>query len=154
MRAHVTLLALSSMGYALAQTSPTSADVAAKLRDARAQWQEAAVSDYLYGFNKFCECHRETPPETLVEVREDVVTDVRHVMVRTGDTVAAASDNFELYWTVDDLFGLLERALQREAVVRADFDPQFGVPRSIYVDYLPDMIGDELDVRITRFETR
>ena len=68
--------------------------------------------------------------------------------------MAAASDNFELYWTVDDLFGLLERALQREAVVRADFDPQFGVPRSIYVDYLPDMIGDELDVRITRFETR
>jgi hypothetical protein len=38
--------------------------------------------------------------------------------------------------------------------VRADFDEVSGVPRRIFIDYLPDVVGDELDVRVTRFEAR
>ena len=137
-----------------AQPAPTHADVAQALDQARATWERANVAEYVYGYNKFCECHAETPPETLVSVAHERVIDVRHTMVRTGDTVVADAKNFDLYWTVDDLFALLERAVRTAASVAADFDPDSGVPRSIYIDYQADLIGDEVDVRVTRFDVR
>lgn len=124
-----------------------------RLAAARTVWQRAALTDYVYGYNKFCECHAETPPETLVSVAAGVVTDVRHRMAKTGDVVPADRDNFALYWTVDDLFGLIERAASGTATVQADFDARNGVPQRIFIDYLPDMIGDEVDVRVTSFST-
>ncbi len=127
---------------------------AGRLAEARASWERAAIADYVYGYNKFCECHAETPPETLVSVDDGVVTDVRHRMVKTGDVVPAAKENFALYWTVEDLFALLERAASGTATVRADFDPEIGMPQRIFIDYLPDLIGDEVDVRITSFDAR
>ena len=129
--------------------------LAQQLAAAQGTWQQARISQYVYGYNKFCECHAETPPETLVSVASNVVTDVRHRMAKTGDIVLADAKNLDLYWTVDDLFALLERATTHAtAAVMADFDPESGVPRRIYIDYLPDLIGDEVDVRITRFEAR
>ena len=147
----VSILMLHCAG---AQTTEMRDSFSARLDAARALWQNAEPDRYVYGFNKFCECHRETPPETLVEVSSGAVTDVRHIMVKTGDTVPAAAANFALYWTVDDLFSLLERASQGEAVVRAEFDDELGLPKRLFIDYLPDVVGDELDVRITRFEAR
>jgi len=139
---------------AIAQAPQSATPLSQRLADARQRWQVAAPEDYVYGFNKFCECHRETPPETLVTVAGTRVIDVRHVMAKTGDTVPAAADNFSLYWTIEDLLGLLERALERGAAVQAEFDAELGLPRRVYIDYLPDIIGDEVDVRVTRFETR
>ena len=130
------------------------APLAERLDQARQRWEDAAVTDYVYGFNKFCECHRETPPETLVSVAAAQVYDVRHVMAKTGDTVPAAADNFSLYWTIEDLFALLERASERGATVRAVFDDALGYPQQIFIDYLPDIVGDEVDVRLTRLEAR
>jgi hypothetical protein len=150
----VSLWSVLAWSPAAAQ-QPNSVDSPAQqLAAARSAWQQAGISRYVYGYNKFCECHAEAPPETLVSVDQGVVTDVRHRMSKTGDVVPAAAKNFELYWTVDDLFALLERATDGTAAVMADFDPEFGVPRRIYIDYLPDLIGDEVDVRITRFDAR
>jgi len=154
MRSLLTLVLLGMLHSAIAQTSDVNQPLSVRLNSARALWQHAGLDQYVYGFNKFCECHRETPPETLVEVSRGAVTDVRHIMVKTGDTVPASARNFSLYWTVDDLFALLDRASQKDAIVRADFDAELGLPRRIFIDYLPDVVGDELDVRITRFEAR
>lgn len=130
------------------------APLSERLAAARAIWQQAGIAQYEYGYNKFCECHAETPPETLVSVDAGVVTDVRHRMAKTGDIVPARDGSFDLYWTIDDLFGLLERASNGTASVQADFDPQTGVPQRLYIDYMPDLIGDEIDVRVTAFEAR
>lgn len=125
-----------------------------RLAQARIAWQRAGIAAYVYGYNKYCECHADTPPETLVSVEGGVVSDVRHRMAKTGDVVPADRENFALYWTVEDLFGLLERAAGGTATVRAEFDAQLGVPQRIFIDYLPEMIGDEVDVRVTSFDAR
>jgi hypothetical protein len=145
-------LALTLPGTARSQDVPE--PFTDRLAQARMAWQRAAIADYVYGYNKFCECHAETPPETLVSIEAGVVTDVRHRMAKTGDVVPADAKNFSLYWTVDDLFVLLERASNGTATVQADFDSQLGVPQRIFIDYLPDLIGDEVDVRVTRFDAR
>ena len=58
----------------------------------------------------------------------------------------AADKNFEYYWTVDGLFGLIASALERGVQVRAQYDAALGYPREIYIDYDADFIGDELDL--------
>ena len=129
-------------------TVAASAD--AELDTARARWQSAALASYEYGYHKFCECHRESPPETVVTVRGDSVTGVRHRPVGGAVEVPAAEKTFEYYWTVDGLFALVASALERGVQVRAAYDAELGFPREIYIDYDSNLIGDELDLRLTR----
>lgn len=154
MKSLTTLCCALCLVPALAWSQDAAAPFADRLAAARMAWERSGIDDYQYGYNKFCECHAETPPETLVSIAQGVVTDVRHRMAKTGDVVPAANTNFSLYWTVEDLFGLLERAAAASATVQADFDASSGVPQRIFIDYLPDIIGDEVDVRVTQFNAR
>jgi hypothetical protein len=121
----------------------------AQLDGARARWQSAALASYEYGYHKFCECHREAPPETVVTVRGGSVTGVRHRPAGGATEVPAAEKNFEYYWTVDGLFALIASAQERGVQVRAAYDAELGFPREIYIDYDSNLIGDELDLRLT-----
>jgi hypothetical protein len=121
----------------------------AELDRARARWQSAALASYEYGYHKFCECHRDSPPETVVTVRGGSVTGVRHRPAGGATEVPAAEKNFEYYWTVDGLFALIESAQGRGVQVRAAYDAELGFPREIYIDYDTNLIGDELDLRLT-----
>jgi hypothetical protein len=119
---------------------------------ARALWNRTAVETYEYGYQKYCECHPETPPETIVTVRNREVVAVRHRSAGYATEVAAEVRNLEFYWTIDGLFELLETAVRRGAQVRSAFDATLGHPTSIWIDYDRDFIGDELDLRITRID--
>jgi Family of unknown function (DUF6174) len=132
---------------ALPAAMPALAD--ADLDGARARWQSAALASYEYGYHKYCECHRESPPETVVTVRGGSVTGVRHRPAGSTTEVPAADKNFEYYWTVDGLFGLIASALERGVQVRAAYDAELGFPREVYIDYDAGFIGDELDLRLT-----
>lgn len=121
----------------------------AELDGARARWQAAALAGYEYGYHKFCECHRESPPETTVTVRDAKVVGVRHRPAGTTTDVPAADKNLSYYWTVDGLFDLIASAQARGVQVRAAYDAALGFPREVYIDYDADFIGDELDVRLT-----
>jgi hypothetical protein len=118
----------------------------------RALWQDAAPDAYRYGYNKYCECHAEMPPETVVEVRDGAVAGVHHVHPDSSREVPARAGSLDYYWTVDDLFALLESAFARNAVVRVRYDSALGYPVQLYVDYDRDLVGDELDVRLTHLD--
>jgi hypothetical protein len=121
----------------------------AELDGARARWRAAALASYEYGYHKFCECHRESPPETVVTVRGGGVTGVRHRPAGADVEVPAADKNLQYYWTVEGLFELIASAQERGVQVRASYDAALGFPREVYIDYDADFIGDELDVRLT-----
>ena len=140
---HAAVIALTALHFAL----PALAD--ANLDAARARWKSAAIANYEYGYNKYCDCHRESPPETVVTVRGGTVTSVRHRPVGTTVEVPAADKNLQYYWTVDGLFELIASALARGVQVRAVYDAELGFPREIYIDYDTNLIGDELDLRMT-----
>jgi Family of unknown function (DUF6174) len=116
----------------------------------RARWRATGLMSYEYGYRKFCECHPESPPETVVTVRDGAVTGVRHRPVNYTEEVPAEDDNLEFYWTVDGLFDLLESAAKRGAQVRASYDPTLGYPTELYIDYDASFIGDELDLKLTQ----
>lgn len=120
-----------------------------ELAAGRAKWRAAALSNYEYGYRKFCECHPDSPPETVVTVRAGQVVGVRHRPVGFTNEVQAEQRNLQFYWTVDGLFELVDAALARGANVRASYDPKLGYPTQVYIDYDANFIGDELDVRLT-----
>jgi hypothetical protein len=136
-----------SAAIAALVTLPAFAD--AQLDAARARWQSAALAAYEYGYHKYCECHRESPPETVVTVSGGNVTRVRHRLAGSDVEVPAADKNFQYYWTVEGLFDLIASALDRGVQVRASYDAALGFPREVFIDYDTDFIGDELDVRLT-----
>ena len=138
---------LAVTAFACAGAVPALAD--AELDGARVRWRSAMLASYEYGYHKYCECHRESPPETVVTIRGGSVTAVRHRPAGTTTEVPAADKNFQYYWTVDGLFDLIGAAQQRGVQVRAAYDAELGFPREIYIDYDANFIGDELDLRLT-----
>jgi hypothetical protein len=128
------------------------ADERQALDEHRELWREAGLDAYVYAYNKFCECHPETPPETYVTVRGGEVIDVRHKPFGYEHYVQAEARNFEWYWTIDQLFDLAGNALDRGSVVRLEFDATLGFPAHVFIDHDENLIGDEVDVRVTQLE--
>jgi Family of unknown function (DUF6174) len=121
----------------------------AALEDSRGQWEAAGIRDYEYRYQKYCDCHRDLPPETVVDVRDGRVSRVYHLHADSDREVPARDGSLDLYWTIDELFDLIDAATQRDAVVRVSYDDDLGYPTTIFIDYDPQAIGDELDVRLT-----
>ena len=122
----------------------------AALAAAKRSWQSAGLASYEYGYRKYCACHPDTPPETVVTVRDGTVVGVRHRPVGYDREVPAEARNFQYYWTVDGLFDLLDSAFERGAKVRVQYDASRGFPTEIHIDYDANSIGDELDVELTQ----
>jgi hypothetical protein len=118
------------------------------------RWKAAGPSSYEYGYNKYCECHRDTPPETVVTVDAGSVTRVYHKYADSAREVPAREGSLDLYWTIDDLFTLIEAATAHAATVRVRYDETLGYPTAVFIDYDAALIGEELDVRLTRFSAR
>ena len=119
------------------------------LAAARNLWRRAALTDYEYGYRKYCACHPDTPPESIVTVRGGTVVGVRHRPVDSTSEVPAKAGSEHYYWTIDELFELIASARARGATVSASYDAQRGFPTEIHIDYDKNAIGDELDVVLT-----
>lgn len=118
----------------------------------RARWASIGADSYEYAYHKFCECHGEAPPETVVTVRDDEIVRVHHRHEGSGREVPAREGSLAYYWTVEDLFALIEAAAERDATVRARYDAERGHPVHVFIDYDPALVGDEIDVRLTRLD--
>lgn len=139
------LLWLAVAGWAAVAAAAPPADLAA----ARNLWRRAGLSDYEYGYRKYCACHPDTPPETIVTVRGGAIVGVRHRPVDSTNEVPARAGSEHYYWTIDELFDLIASARARGAEVRATYDAERGFPSEIHIDYDKNAIGDELDVVLT-----
>src|SRR5690606_4835127 len=115
--------ALLALGLAIASGASAAGDAEAALEAARARWQAAGLADYEYGYHKYCDCHRESPPETLVTVRGGQVERVRHRPAGTTTEVLAEDRHVQYYWPVDELFALVGSALGGAVPVRAEYEP-------------------------------
>jgi hypothetical protein len=123
-----------------------------QLAAARARWLAAATDDYLYAYEKYCECYRNEQPQTVVTVVAGRVERVYHVHEDSDREVPARDGSLDLYWTIDDLFSKIAGAFEKDAGVRVEYDATWGYPVSLFIDYDAGLVGDETDIRLTRFE--
>lgn len=124
----------------------------AGLETALSLWQAAQDGNYRFRYQKYCDCDRNEPKITVVTVANGEISGVHHLFSDSDREVPAREGSLSEYWTMDDLFQKLAAAYARNATVRVQFDDRYGNPSSIYIDYLPDMVGEETDLRGIGFE--
>jgi hypothetical protein len=131
--------------FIFADASPQ--DVAAS----RALWEQAGIANYEYSYQRVCECHPDQLADTIVTVSEGRVIAVRYARDDYAQEVAVAAEKLSWYRTIEDLFALVETARTSADVVRVSFDAEHGYPARVYIDYVTDLVGDEVDLKVTRF---
>lgn len=114
----------------------------------RQRWEAAQVSSYELRYQKVCECHREMPSDTIVTVEQGSIVGVRFDREDYLQEVPVPPERYEWFRTVDDLFALVAGALERDALVRVSYEPELGYPTRIYIDYVQDLVGEEVELRV------
>ena len=114
----------------------------------RARWVAANISDYELRYQKVCECHRDAPSDTIITVNGGKIVAVSYDREDYLNEVPVPPEKYDWFRTVDDLFSLVAVALEREAVVRVSYEPELGYPTRIYIDYVQDLVGEEVELQV------
>lgn len=119
--------------------SPPSPDPRVReIEKARARWKLKAPARFSYNFRVVCYC----PPESLrVEAMRDSVISVTNLVNITG---LPAPSRGEQGYAIDSALLELERiALANPDELRMSFDPVYGFPDSVFIDWVKQGIDDE-----------
>ncbi len=109
--------------------------------DHRTRWDAAGIIDYEYAFRRTCECARSDTRPMRVQVRGGSVAAATY-----GDTGEAAT-TASGYPTVDDLFDLIDDAIERGAQgLTVAYDGSLGYPTEISIDYDLEVADDEITI--------
>lgn len=115
-----------------------------RVDEAREQWAAAGPAAYQLTLHRSCFCPPEYRGPFMVTVRDGDVETVRY----EGQTVDAARG-----MSVESLFDLIEDAYARGAErVDAEFDPTWGYPTRLYIDYEAQMADEEIGYEVLAVE--
>lgn len=98
---------------------------------ARARWAAQEIRDYRFDFDRQCFCVPEAVEPVRIEVRDGEIAAVRSRT--TGESLAASA--YVQWFTVDQLFRLIEQAEAAGQDVRVDYH-WLGYPRKIEIGSL------------------
>lgn len=133
------LLVLALLATGTACEAPTAPGERDDLASARARWTASGADSYTYDVNRSCFCVLGGKSVTVTVQNGGVVS---ASLAESGSQV----DNALLTYvpTVPDLFDLIEDALSRNpAFFSATYDPTYGYPTRIEVDYSANAVDDE-----------
>lgn len=122
-----------------------SSDADDGLRDAEARWARSAPEAYAltYTVGCFCAFEGEMPYTVTVENGRPVAT-VDH----TGKAV------FDRVVTVDSLFAIVREARRHADKLDVTFNPRYGYPSSVSIDWIRDAVDDEVGYTVNTFIPR
>jgi hypothetical protein len=108
-------------------------------------WQQAGLTSYRYTLRRVCFCLPEGPMQ--ITVQGGVVSSI-------VDTISGLPVNPS--WlghlgTIDSLLALAAQAERTAAVMSAHYDPTWGYPTDLYIDWLAAVADDEISYQITAF---
>ena len=116
-------------------------------------WEAAGITTYEYRYRKVCDCHRDTPADTIVAVEDGVVIDVRYERDDYISEMPVNPDEFQWFRTIDDLFSLVATAESHATTLRVSYDETLGYPAYIFIDYDHALIGDEVELEVLQVKT-
>ncbi|NIM92219.1 MAG: hypothetical protein GTO18_00680 [Anaerolineales bacterium] len=141
------LLPVFIFAITLAACAPNSSTFQENL----ARWESADLADYRYVLRVGCFCPDEIINPVVVEIRGDAVASITYQ--ETGEQPGEnALQFFNAYDSVEELFAVIEDAMKQDpAEMSVEYDPNFGVPISISIDYDRMMADEELYLEISEF---
>jgi hypothetical protein len=120
------------------------------LEQNRQKWQDAAISHYRYEVSIGCFCPWGTLMPLHVEVKDGQVVSLTD---KDGNPVPENfAETFNKAATIEDLFAVAETALNDADEVQMEYDPTYGFPTTISIDYIKAAVDDEIGYSVTGFE--
>ena len=95
-------------------------------------WESQKIEDYRFEYRRICFCL----PEFVAPVEISVVDGMISDAVFLEDGTAAEIPDISTYDTVEDLFDLIQDAIDRDAYsLLVIYDAEFGYPAEVSIDY-------------------
>jgi hypothetical protein len=119
---------------------PDYTSLKAALEKNRQLWEQQGFDAYQFRFQRSCFCLPEMRQPVELIVRDRQIQSARYA----DGGAAVDAGEFGRYQTVEGLFDLIEAAIAGEAArIEVEFDPQYGYPTRLYVDYYLTMADEE-----------
>jgi hypothetical protein len=118
-----------------------------RLASARALWESSKPASYLYTVQISCFCPAEYTQPVQIQVQNGFYFD-------SVGSIAPVSENYlAQYGSVEELFGMIEAAYEQGAdMVKVEYDPTYGVPLRVSIDYIKEAIDDEISLTVSDFK--
>ncbi|NJN79745.1 MAG: hypothetical protein HC797_04325 [Anaerolineales bacterium] len=117
------------------------------------KWNNAGISHYQYQLFIGCFCPFYEDMPLTIEVKDGEVVSITSVDGTAIDSSDPAYETYNSYATIDRLFSELGLDLAGEAdEVVVTYDPTYGFPTSIAIDYIKEAIDDELSLQVSEFQ--
>lgn len=131
----------------LASCSP---QARSELAAARGRWQAARISHYRLNLAVGCFCPFTQKMPLSIEVMNGQVISMRF---KDGSQVSPSEQKiFEEYRTIDALFDFTEDAIGKADEIQVAYDPTYGFPVRVSIDYIKQAVDDELMLSVSDFQ--
>lgn len=119
-----------------------------RLEEAQERWADRGIDDYRIDVQRLCFCAADVSRWVRVTVRNGVVASRTYV----DDGTPVVGDP-TLFPDVDGLFEVIDDALDQDAhELEVAYDPVYGIPLVIAIDYLEFAVDEELTLRSQDFQ--
>ncbi|MGB8980715.1 MAG: DUF6174 domain-containing protein [Anaerolineales bacterium] len=117
----------------------------------RQKWQDANISHYRFDLFVGCFCVFNEDMPLAIEVKDGQVVSMEY---QSGNEIDPTNrELFDKYATIDRIFTELETNIDGKAdEVTVKYDPAYGFPAHINVDFIKEAIDDELALSVSNFE--
>jgi len=133
-------------------TNDISPDVAADIAANYTRWKNANIQHYRFQLMVGCFCPMSSIMPITVEVHDGQVTsmtDVNGTLISPKDPSA---DFFAQYTTITRIYDELTSSRFRDAdKIAISYDPTYGFPSEISVDFIKLAVDDELYLNVSTF---
>ncbi len=134
-----------ALGACASATEPAAPATALAL--ARATWYEASIASYRFTLVRLCECTPEMSGPVVIEVHGGQIAERRYISGTPVDPQFS-----EIFTDVPGLFDLIEQAIALPAAALAvRYNPAYGYPESIQIDWVAGAVDDEVSYRVSEF---
>ena len=115
------------------------------------KWQDANIAHYRYNLFVGCFCVFSQDMPLVIEVQDGKVVSMEY---QSGNEIDASNrELFEKYATIDRMFAELEADLNGAAdKVTVTYDPTYGFPTEVTIDFVEEATDDELYLTLSNFE--
>lgn len=117
----------------------------------RQKWQDADISHYRYNLFVGCFCAFSQDMPLVIEVKDGKLVSM---VYQSGKAIEDSNrELFRSYETMDHIFSELERDINGQAEeVNVTYDPAYGFPTQVNIDFVKNAVDDELALTVSNFE--
>lgn len=117
------------------------------------KWQDADITHYRFTLNVGCFCAFRSQMPATVEVQDGEVVSIIGADGEAISTTDPINEYVLSYATIDRIFAELDSDSVREAdKLTVTYEPTYGFPSEIYIDFIERAIDDELSITVSAFE--